>query len=77
MSPYLTQNKNASLSKMIFVLRSGTLDIKVWNEWNYEDSLCVMCSLVEENIKHFMTCSTYGEVAWEINFKEIFLNNGQ
>ena len=34
-----------------------------------------MCSLVEENIEHFMTCSTYGKVAWEINWKEIYLNN--
>ena len=67
MSPYLTQNKNASFSKSFFCVRSGTLDIKVWNEWNYKDSLCVMCSLVEENSEHFMTCSTYGKVAWEIN----------
>ena len=33
------------------------------------------CSLFEENIDHFMTCSKYGKVAWEINWKEIFLNN--
>ena len=49
--------------------------MKVWNEWNYEDSPCVMCSFLEENIGHFMTCSTYRKVAWEINWKEIFQNN--
>ena len=70
--PYLIQNENTSLSKTIFCDRSGTLDIKVWNEWNYEVNLCLMCSLVEENIDQLMTCSTYGKVAWEINWKEIF-----
>ena len=75
MSPYLAQNRNTSLSKTIFSVRSGTLDIKVWNAWNYDNNLCVMCSLTEENIEHFMTCRAYGKVAWEVNWKLIFENN--
>ena len=35
-SPYLSQNRNTYLSITIFTVRSGTLDIKVCNEWNYE-----------------------------------------
>ena len=60
MGPYLAKNKNTSLSKTIFSIRSGTLDKKVWYSWNYDNSLCVMCS---ENSRHFMTCRAYGKVA--------------
>ena len=35
----------------------------------------VMCSLVEENIDHFMTCRAYGKEALEINWKLIYQNN--
>ena len=43
MSEYLIQNKNTALSKLIFSARSGSLDLKVLNEWNYNDKrvLCV------------------------------------
>ena len=75
MSPYLSQNKNTYLSRTTFSVRSGTLDIKVWNEWNYENKLCVMCSMSEESFEHSMSCKTYGKVSCEIGWKEIFLNN--
>ena len=38
LSPYLTQNKNTSLSKTILCI--------VWNEWNYEVNLCVLRSFL-------------------------------
>jgi hypothetical protein len=60
MSEYLKENKKNSLSKIIFLLRSGTLDIKSWNSWKYDDNLFVMCDLKEENITHFLECSQYG-----------------
>ena len=52
---YLVNNENKSLSKLIFSARSGTLDLKVWNEWKYGDKTCVMCQKDEENFDHFMT----------------------
>ena len=60
MSEYLKCKKKVQLSqKTIFSLRAGTLDIKIWNSWNYENTLCVMCEMLEETIEHFMTCKTY------------------
>ena len=56
MSEYLSRNKSSTLSKTIFSVRSVTLDIKAWNSWNYENSLCVMCEMSDENIEHFMSC---------------------
>ena len=73
MSEYLKENKKTSLSKIIFLLRSGTLDIKSWNSWKYDDNLCVMCDLKEENITHFLECSQYGNSKIEID--EIFSQN--
>ena len=75
MSDYLSRNESTILSKTIFSVRSGTLDLKVWNSWNYENSLCVMCEMLEENIEHFMSCEAYGKTSWEIDWKEIFGNN--
>ena len=74
MSPYLSQNRSAYLSRTIFSVRSGTLDIKMWNEWNYKNKLCVMCSVSEESFEHFTSCNTYGKVPCIIGWKEIFLN---
>ena len=41
MKNYLLENKNCSLSKIIFNIRSQTLAIKEWKPWNYEDNICV------------------------------------
>ena len=48
-----------------------TLDLKCWNAWKYEDNLCVMCSLKEQNITHFMNCNAYGRknISWEDIYK--------
>ena len=75
MREYLRQNNNIFISKTIFSARSGTLDIKEWNSWNYKDKLCVMCKLWEENFKHFMTCSAYGNNPLVIHWSEIFGND--
>lgn len=74
MRKYLEKNQNTSLSKIIFSVRSGTMDIKIWNEWNYHDTLCVMCALEDENIEHFMTCGLYGNKI-EIPWTDIFEND--
>ena len=71
MSKYLENNRNTLLSQIIFSVRSGTMDIKSWNDWKYQDLLCVMCENSEENIKHFMTCTLYGEEI-DIPWEEIF-----
>ena len=75
MSKYLAENKSTALSKTILSVRSGTLDLKVWNSLFYENTLCVMCKKEDETIEHFMTCNTYGKTSWEIDWKEIFLNH--
>ena len=72
MSDYLVENKSTLLSKIIFSVRSGTLDIKSWNEWKYENLLCVMCGNHDENIEHFMSCLAYGQGNPEINWKDIY-----
>ena len=75
MSKYLAENKSTALSKTIFSVRSGTLDLKVWNSWYYENTLCVMCEKEDETIEHFMTCNTYGKTSWEIDWILIYLDN--
>ena len=67
MSDYLKEKNKTHLSKIIFSLRSGTLDIKKWNIWTYDDNLCVMCDIKEENITHFLECSKYGKEKIEID----------
>ena len=75
MSEYLVQNKNTLLSKIIFSTRSGTLDFKVWNEWNYIDNTYVMCRFEEDNFDHFMTCILYRQTDLKCSFIDIFGNN--
>ena len=74
-SDYLVRNQNTALSKIIFSVRSGTLDLKIWNDWKYNDTLCVMCQLSEEDFQHFITCEAYGNEPLEINWQEIFGND--
>ena len=42
LSDYLVENRSINLSRMIFNLRSKTLEIKTWQPWKYFDNLCVM-----------------------------------
>ena len=60
MSDYLAVNENTSLSRIIFSIRSKTLDIKEWQPWKYTDNLCVQCEKVPETMDHFVTCVEYG-----------------
>ena len=59
MSSYLAENKNTFLSKIIFSVRSKTLNIKEYQQWLYENDLCVACGLFSETMDHFMTCLQY------------------
>ena len=54
MGDYLIQNDSSKLSKIIFAIRSGTFDIKVLNEWKYDDNACIACKLEKENMHDFM-----------------------
>ena len=56
---YLNENGRTSLLKLIFSMRSKTLDIKDWNPWSYSDNVCIACKKHIETIDHFMTCSSY------------------
>ena len=72
MRNYLSHNDNTSLSKIIFSVRAGTLDLKSLHEWKYENDKCVMCKLDTENIEHFMMCKEYGIGILNIDWKEIY-----
>ena len=61
MSTYLFENKKTSTSKIIFSVRSKTLDIKTWNPWKYTNELCVMCSKASETMDHFISCEKYDD----------------
>ena len=78
MSEYLERNKNNQLTKYIFKTRSGTLDIKDWNKWKYEDNLCVGCGIKAETMDHFMKCIAYSvenNSNQPIHWKSIYENN--
>ena len=74
MGEYLKKNRNSQITKIIFSIRSKTLDIKVWNEWKYEDNVCVACNLHEETIEHFLYCRAYENCAQESKWKDILEN---
>ena len=75
MSKNLVKNINTSLSKIIFSVRAGIYDVKIWNEWNYRDTICVMCKLSKETMNHFMNCTAYGNETCDIRWKDIFEND--
>ena len=74
-SNYLKVNKNTEMSKLIFQIRSGTFDIKAWKPWTYEDNLCVMCQIKEENVYHFFECESYKSKT--VNYEDIFENDAE
>ena len=58
-SEYILDNRNSSLTKIIFSLRSKTFDIKNWQPWKYHDNLGVACEIKEETMNHFLSCKSY------------------
>ena len=78
MSEYLKRNQNNKLSKYIFKIRSGTLDLKDWCQWRYEDNLCVGCGTKAETMTHFMACNVYsvGNSSEKLlDWRDIYENN--
>ena len=75
LSDYLKENENTTLSNIIFSVRSGTLDIKQWNSWSYENNLCLMCELKEETMDHFLICQAYGTKTEDLKWKDIYKND--
>ena len=67
----MLKNKSTTLSKIIFSLRSKTLDIKAWQPWKYYDNLCVFCELKEETIDHFLVCKTYDNLPQENQWADV------
>ena len=74
MSDYLKVNQRTDLSRIIFETRSGTLDLKSLQQWKYENNLCVLCELKEENMEHFMKCKEYGDTNKNLDWKDIYKN---
>ena len=58
-SKYLELNMRTSLSRLIFSVRSKTIDIKEYQSWKYENDKCVRCHTFTETMSHFVTCSSY------------------
>ena len=75
MRRYLYNNINTYLTKTIFSVRAGTIDLKCFNEWKYESDKCVMCNLIPENLDHFISCKEYEHGKLTIEWKEIFLDD--
>ena len=71
----MIDNRNTTLTKIIFSLRSETLDIKTWQPWRYFDNLCVVCQLKEETIQHFLSCPTYEKTPQENSWRDIKRDN--
>lgn len=71
---YLKDNRNLSSSKIIFSVRSKTLDIKAWQPWKYFDNLCVLCERKAETMDHFMQCIAYKNIppihSWKHAWKQ-------
>ena len=74
MSEYLYYNQKTSTSKVIFSIRSKTLDIKTWNPWKYRNDLCVMCMKDSETMDHFVSCEEYEETI-SIDWRNILSEN--
>ena len=78
MSKYLERNRDEQLTKFIFKTRSGTLDIKDWYQWKYENNLCIGCETKAETMDHFMSCSAYNvekKSEQTVNWKGIYEND--
>ena len=73
-SNYLKENERSSLSKLIFKIRSQTLNIKSWQPWNYSNNSCVKCEKTKETMSHFVTCVEY-PTEIEHNWWDIKQNN--
>ena len=74
-SEYLLDNRNTSLTKIIFSLISKTVDIKYWQPWNYFDNLCVACEIKKETMNHFLTCTAYENIPCENNWEQVKEND--
>ena len=59
MRKYLFINRSTSLAKIIFSVQSGTLEIKDWTPWKYNDNICVKCEMAAETMTHFVSCKFY------------------
>ena len=67
----MKDNRNILLSKILFSLRSGTIDLKTLQPWRYFDNLCVMCEKKSETIEYFMTCKAYKNITPGCDWKLI------
>ena len=74
MSGYSLNNFSTPLSKVIFSVRSGTLNIKDWNIWKETDIIFVGCNLAAETMSHFMTCASYSKETEESDWKLVLEN---
>ena len=74
LSKYLEDNRNYSLSKIIFSVWSRTLDLKTLQPWKYYDNLCVVCEKKSKTIDHFMNCTAYESSALGTSGKQLFEN---
>ena len=76
MAEYLKRNSKETITKYIFKIRSGTIDLKSLAQWKYNDNLCVGCEIKEESMTHFMECQVYNvNEESTINWKDIYKND--
>ena len=75
MRKYLFINRSQSLSKVIFAVRSGTLEIKEWTPWKYDDNICVKCESAAETMSHFAICKSYSIDTLVNGWENIYQDN--
>ena len=75
MRKYLFINRCTSLAKIIFAVRSGTLEIKEWILWEYNDNICVKCETAAETMNHFVSCKSYSSDTSVNDWKRIYTDN--
>ena len=74
MSGYLQNNKNTVLSRIIFSVRSQTLDIKTNRPWSHYTEICEVCENNIETMDHFMTCLAYESISCR-DWTKIYTDN--
>ena len=62
LQPYLSK-LYPSQSRIIFKMRSRTLDIKIHSTYKYTDQLCRRCGGEDETVEHILNCGRDGIVS--------------
>ena len=75
MRKYLFINRTPSLSKIMFAVWSGTLEMNELTPWKQGDNMCVKCESATETISHFVSCKSYSIDTLANDWANIYQDN--